>query len=114
MTHKDCSKLTKSELVEVRLDISNDLARCQMAQIRKYACSKNPDVRKNVYLILGLFYRDMKPYFKEAILETVSSFINDKDENVRNVAIYASREIGKVDLPALVELLEKATGDIRP
>lgn len=111
MEHKNSSKLTKSEIVEVRLDIANDLARNKVELIRKYASSKDAEVRKSVYFVLAFLYRDMKPYFKEAILETLSTFIYDKDEKVRQVAIYALREIGKVDLPALGELLEKATED---
>lgn len=108
MDYKNHSKLEKEKLDEIQLNIINALTRNQMDQIRKYASSENADVRKSVYLILGWLYRDVKPYLKEVILETLSAFLYDKDEKVRQVSIYALREISEVDISALVEFLNKA------
>lgn len=74
--------------------VIDDLISNQIGQIRKYASNKDPQIRKNVSLVLGRLYRDMRPYFGDAIHKTLTILLNDQDERVRQVAMHTLAEIG--------------------
>lgn len=84
-------------LKKIQDEVIDDLISNQMGRIRKHASQKDPQIRKSVSLVLERLYRDMRPYFRDAIHKTLTILLNDQDERVRQVAMHALAEIGKVD-----------------
>lgn len=107
----DLSKEERKELVEeIENFIKCDLETDKIEIIVKYASDDDIYLRKNAYLILGRLYRDHEN-LGNSILNVTGKLLNHENEKVRQTAIYASSEIGKVDADYVWKYFEIAMND---
>jgi hypothetical protein len=107
----DLSREERQELVdEMEKSIKSDLEADKTEIIVKYAFDQDTYIRKNAYLILGRLYRDHEN-LRNSILNVTGKLLNHENEKVRQTAIYASSEIGKVDADYVWKYFEIAMND---
>jgi len=107
----DLSKEERQKLVlKMQKLIKNYLESDQYEKILNYASDDDFYIRKNTYLILGRLYGDNK-VLNEKILNTAKNLLDDKNENVRQTAVYTFSEIGKNDAANATKYLEIALND---
>jgi HEAT repeat protein len=111
MSFYDLSKEERHELVsKMEKSIKNDLKTSETKIILKYASDDDFYIRKNTYLILGRLYNDHDD-LREKIMEVTESLLKNEDEKVRQTAIYAFSEIGKIDADKVWKYFEIAIND---
>lgn len=107
----DLSKPEREQLVQkIEKDIAHALETGKSERLVLYATDCDTYIRKNTYLILGRLYRDQQD-LRIKILEATTSLLRSSDAKVRQTAVYALGEIGKVDSAKAVKLLEEALED---
>lgn len=107
----DLSKEERQKLVaEMESIIKNDLKTNQTENILNYAADEDTYIRKNSYLILGKLYRSHEN-LQSKIINMTEKLLSNKDVNVRQTAIYAFSEIGKIDAPKVWKYFEIAMKD---
>ncbi|MFC1848675.1 HEAT repeat domain-containing protein [candidate division CSSED10-310 bacterium] len=107
----DLSKEERTALInEMEATILNDLHRKQWTEIFTYAADRDTYIRKQAYTILGKIYK-ADSALRHTILTTIKELITARDEKIRQTAIYASGEIGKIDAAPVIDVLEKGLKD---
>lgn len=107
----DLSRPERERLLQkIEQEIASALENDKPAEIEQYASDSDTHVRKNVYLILGRLYRDQQGS-RTKILAVIISLLRSSDEKVRQTAVYALGEIGKVDAGKAIELLGETLSD---
>lgn len=107
----DLSKEERQKLVgEMEKSIKNYLESCEDKKIIYYASDDDFYIRKSTYLILGRIYRGNEN-LKENIINLAQKLLKNKNENVRQTAVYIFGEIGKNDAENALKYLEIALND---
>ncbi len=107
----ELSKEERRKLVaRMEHEIEQDIETGEEKHIILYASDRDTYVRKNAYLILGRLYRN-KENLRGKILEALKNIFHSKNEKVRQTAVYAAGEIGKIDADNVMGLIEKALKD---
>jgi HEAT repeat protein len=107
----DLSKEERQKLIEkMENSIKKDLETDQMENILNYASDGDTYIRKKAYLILGRLYRS-HGNLTNKIINVTEKLLNNKDENIRQTAIYAFSEIGKIDSNEVWKYFEIAMRD---
>ncbi len=107
----DLSRPERERLLhKIEQGIVGALEKDKPAEIEQYASDSDTHVRKNVYLVLGRLYRDQQGS-RTKILAVITSLLRSSDEKVRQTAVYALGEIGKVDAGKVFDLLGEALSD---
>lgn len=107
----DLSQPERRRLVEkIEQETVHALKAGELDGIIRYASASDTYIRKNTYLVLGRLYRDQQDQ-RKMILDATVSLLHNSDEKVRQTAVYALGEIGKVDSAKAIKLLEEALAD---
>lgn len=111
MTFYDLSKEERQKLVvKMESAIKSDLETEESLIILKFASDDDFYIRKNTYLILGRLCFDHEE-LREKIIKVAENFLQNKNENVRQTAVYIFSEIGKKDSNNALKYLEIALND---
>jgi HEAT repeat protein len=107
----DLTKEKRKKLVlEMKQEILDDLKRNSLKNIKKYASDKDTYIRKNTYLILGKIYHVQKN-LQIKTLKVLGTLFKNNDWKIRQTAVYAFSEIGKIDASKSFKVLEQALYD---
>lgn len=106
--------LAKDERIKLTTQIEDAVGyavkNSKIEGILEYATDKDTYIRRNVSLSFGKIYRAEKNLRKK-ILSILRLLYDHSDVKVRQVAVYAAGEIGKVNFDDVTEILEKALFD---
>jgi hypothetical protein len=86
-------------------DILQDLSSDKTGNIQKHASDADTYIRKSCYLILGRLYKTDER-ISEKILSAIDLLSQSDNEKIRQTAVYALGEIGKLDFSAVDTRLE--------
>jgi hypothetical protein len=106
LTKKERKTLKAKIEDSIKLDIQSNT----YENILKYASEEDTYIRKNVYTSIGRIYREEKRYRKK-IISILQTLFSNKNEKIRQVVIYSTGEIGKVNFEDTIEILEKSFFD---
>jgi hypothetical protein len=106
--------LPKEERKILKKTIENsillDLQSKEYESIVEYSSDDDTYIRKNVYLGIGKFYKQV-PELRKEIFALLETLLDSPNENVRQTVVYALGEIGKSHFDKTTELLERAFDD---
>jgi len=75
-----------------------------------YFSDQDTYIRKTAYIAIGRFYKGGIK-FREAILNVLTTLFNSDNEKIRQTVINAAGEIGMMDFPPIVKLMEQGLFD---
>ncbi len=106
--------LPKSERLIINDNIYSEIQTDFMAgsngNIIKYASDPDTYIRKCAYLAVGKIYRQNRA-LSNKIIESLEILLNDQNEKIRQTAVFALGEIGKMDFERIEKLLLSALQD---
>ena len=107
MEYYDLTKKQRTEFSnKIEKQIEIDIINNEIENIRNYSSDTDTYIRKRVYIILGKLYcKNIKQ--RKSILKTLKILLSNKDEKIRQTAVYALGEIGKVDFYIITAMLEQ-------
>ena len=107
----DYPKDERQRIVErMKKAIANGVESGDRNVVRGYASDGDTYIRKNTYLIIGRLFRERED-LRDSILRLLQDLYEDSDERVRQTAIHAAGEIGKINASAALEMLGRALFD---
>lgn len=105
------SKEKKGKLTnKIEEQIVNNLNDKRLDKIIKYSSDSETYIRKATYLAIGRHYKKNQ-YLRKTILETLNTLFDNQNEKVRQTAINALGEIGKIEAREVLKVFEKALLD---
>ncbi len=111
MAFYDNSKDERVQIVaEIDRNIAADIAAGAKAYLLQYFADEDTYIRKSAYLSIGKIYksdRDQLP----ALLKALNKLFTSADAKVRQTVVNAAGEIGKYDMDAVVDFLDKGLFD---
>ena len=107
----DLPKEHRSELVaKISSDIRNELSTGSLEKTIAYFSDEDTYIRKAAYLSLGRIYL-ANPELNKEIEKTLRYLFTSEDFNVRQTAVNAAGEIGKVDFAVVQPFFDKGLFD---
>ncbi len=97
-------------VLKIGRSMKQDLETGKLDSLLKYASSEDTYIRKAVYLKLGKLYKNQEK-IRPNILDAVKTLLMSRDESVRQTAVYALGEIGKVNAEIALPQLQKSLSD---
>lgn len=111
MAFYDLPKAERTKLaLKIRQEIASDLEAGKLDNIKRYASDDDTYIRKNAYLALGKLYHERQS-LQDKIFSVLTKLFIDKDEKIRQTAVYAFGEIGKMEAEKVLGFFEAALND---
>ena len=111
MSFYDLPKAKQLKLVEqIESEIFADLQTGNDSYLLKYVGDSDTYIRKTAYLKIAKIYKNDQP-LRSNIISRLKAMYDNDDERIRQTVAYTLGEIGKVDAPAVLTLLERALHD---
>jgi len=107
----DLSKDERKEfLAKMKCEIEEAFVDDEIAVLLRFASDEDTYIRKSCYLSIGKIYKGSIG-LREKIMAVVKELYDNEEEKIRQTAVYAMGEIGKVDADAVFPLFENAFED---
>lgn len=102
----DLDKTERDHLVgQINEDISGDLASGKKDMLQKYFSDEDTYIRKTAYLAIGRIY-NANEKLQHAIIHILSELLKEPDPKIRQSAINAAGEIGKVNFEIVKDFFD--------
>jgi HEAT repeat protein len=111
MSFYDLPKEEREVLVtKMETDITRNLENEEYGNIYKYSSDSDTYIRKNAYLALYRIYQNHED-LRDVILHLLDEMIKMENAKIRQTAVYALGELGKIDADRILNIFKKALED---
>ena len=102
----------RAKISQINAEIETALLKNETGLLLRYFSESDTHIRKRAYLAVAAAWDGkQKQKLKHSVLRLLSECLSCSDEKIRQTAVYAAGEIGRMDFSSVEKLLEQALFD---